>query len=126
MSHLVPIEYIGSKDFKRDSVLHTKRVWNGKGDVVEVPDADAPRYLAYKDIWRVHKPGAAPVQAQQRDATPAIGKRRLKAIRDAIDKLDPKDDEDYKDGNPILARVVELFNGPVTEDEVQQALALTK
>jgi hypothetical protein len=53
------IQYIGRKPMKTDVVANTGVVWVGHGDIQEVPDAAAPKLLAYVDIWRKADEGSA-------------------------------------------------------------------
>lgn len=45
------IRYVGSKQRKTDNVAGTGLVWNGNGDVQDVPDAAAAKLLQYPDVW---------------------------------------------------------------------------
>jgi hypothetical protein len=46
-----PIRYIGKKARKEDNVAHTGTVWNGPGDVQNVPDGAAAKLLVHTDCW---------------------------------------------------------------------------
>lgn len=45
------IEYIGKKASRADTVAGTKVVWNGPGDVQEVPDLAVFKLLKHPDVW---------------------------------------------------------------------------
>jgi hypothetical protein len=45
------LKYVGIKPRKDDNVAGTKVVWNGPGDVQEVPDALTPKFLAHPLVW---------------------------------------------------------------------------
>ncbi len=45
------IKYIGKAAREIDSKAGTGVVWNGPGDVQEVPDWAAPKLLRFKDMW---------------------------------------------------------------------------
>ncbi len=45
------IEYIGKKTLKRDTVAGTNIVWNGPGDVQDVPDKAVALLLVHTDSW---------------------------------------------------------------------------
>lgn len=52
---VVPIVYIGKKDFKVDNVNHTKTVWNKTGDVQPYPLDKAAALLRHTEIWKLGK-----------------------------------------------------------------------
>lgn len=52
---VVPIVYIGKKDFKTDNVNHTKTVWNKTGSVQPYPLDKAASLLRHPDIWKLGK-----------------------------------------------------------------------
>lgn len=58
------IEYVGTKPSRTDTVAGTGIVWNGQGDVKDVPDAVAGKLLYHTDIWR---------RADAKPANPAVG-----------------------------------------------------
>lgn len=45
------IEYVGKKARRTDTVAGTGIVWNGAGDVQEVPDEAAQKLLKHADVW---------------------------------------------------------------------------
>lgn len=45
------IEYVGKKTSRTDTVAGTGIVWNGAGDVQEVPDEAAQKLLKHADVW---------------------------------------------------------------------------
>jgi len=54
---VVPVEYIGQKEFKIDNVNHTKTVWKGNGDVQLYPlDKAAALLRGNEKVWRLAKP----------------------------------------------------------------------
>lgn len=54
----VPIEYIGSKPKRPDTIAGTTTVWHGHGDVQPVPVAAAVLLLKHPDVWRLAAPKA--------------------------------------------------------------------
>lgn len=50
---MAKIKYVGLKESRADTVAGTGKVWNGKGDVQEVPDIAVPRLLRHPDIWQL-------------------------------------------------------------------------
>jgi hypothetical protein len=52
---MVPIVYIGHKDYKTDNVNHTKTVWNKPGDVQPYPLNLAAALLRFQDVWKLGK-----------------------------------------------------------------------
>jgi len=53
MSNLVKLVYVGNKPSAFDNVAHSGKCWNGKGDVLEVTDAQAKLLLKYPDQWNL-------------------------------------------------------------------------
>lgn len=53
MSGNVLLEYIGRQLRRVDDVLHTKRIWDAAGSVLEVPENEALHYLQHPTEWRV-------------------------------------------------------------------------
>jgi hypothetical protein len=52
---VVPVIYIGKKDFKTDNVNHTKTVWSKPGDVQPYPLDKAAALLRHPEIWKLGK-----------------------------------------------------------------------
>lgn len=50
---VVPIEYVGKKDYKTDNVNHTKTIWSKPGDVQPYPLEKAASLLRYPDVWKL-------------------------------------------------------------------------
>lgn len=50
---MTPIRYIGKKERKEDNVAHTGTVWNGNGDVQNVPDNAVAKLLVHTDSWEL-------------------------------------------------------------------------
>ena len=55
---LVPVEYVGTKPRKVDTIAGTKTTWRGKGDVQLVSRGIAQQLFDYPDIWA--RPGPKP------------------------------------------------------------------
>lgn len=51
MEKLIKIEYVGNKPTSHDNVARSGKVWNGKGDIQEVTEAQAKTLLKYPDQW---------------------------------------------------------------------------
>lgn len=64
---MIKIQYIGHKPYKTDNVAGTATVWEGRGDVQEVPDDAAPKLLRFPGVWQVAE------EAEASKATPATG-----------------------------------------------------
>lgn len=60
----VLVEYIGKQKNRGDDVLNTPRVWPTPGSVVEMPEREAPHYLAHPGEWRI----ITTEELEQRDA----------------------------------------------------------
>jgi hypothetical protein len=52
---VVPIVYIGKKDYKTDNVNHTKTVWQKPGDVQPYPLDKAASLLRHSEVWKLGK-----------------------------------------------------------------------
>lgn len=50
---MIKIQYIGHKPYKTDNVAGTATVWEGNGDVQDVPDDAAPKLLRFPGVWQV-------------------------------------------------------------------------
>ena len=57
------IEYVGKKALKKDTVAGTDIIWNGPGDVQDVPNKAVPLLLAHTDSWALAKGASAPAPA---------------------------------------------------------------
>lgn len=105
------IKYIGTKPLKKDVVADTGIYWAGHGDIQEVPDAAAPKLLAYVDIWRKADEaispqsfGTAPVETEGQDG-----------LLDALDldaPLPPEDDQN-KPPRDIADSLIEEERAPL-------------
>jgi hypothetical protein len=64
------LEYIGAKPQKTDNVTSSAVVWNGAGDVQDIPDKDVEKFLVHPTVWRVAdvRAAAAPEQPANTDA----------------------------------------------------------
>jgi hypothetical protein len=60
----VKIKYVGNKPVTFDSITRSGTVWNGKGDVKEVPEATAKALLKYPDQWALENPSDIPLISQ--------------------------------------------------------------
>jgi hypothetical protein len=54
------VQYIGNKPRKVDNVADTGLVWDGHGDVQDVPDAAAAKMLRHPDVWALPAVDHAP------------------------------------------------------------------
>lgn len=64
---MIKIQYIGHKPYKTDNVAGTATVWEGHGDVQDVPDDAAPKLLRFPGVWQ------AAEEAEASKAPPAAG-----------------------------------------------------
>lgn len=96
------IEYVGTKPSRTDTVAGTGIVWNGQGDVKDVPDAVAGKLLYHTDIWR---------RADAKPANPAVGLQNAAGGK--------KDGE----SNPTLPVVTAEELAAIESDEALHALA---
>lgn len=68
---MAKIKYVGGKPMKTDNVAKTRTIWNGPGDVQEVPDAAVPLLLKHPDVWELAAtPGGAAVDDKKADDLP--------------------------------------------------------
>lgn len=65
------IEYVGKKPSRADTLAGTGIVWNGPGDVQEVPDEAVPRLLMHPDVWAVAEKAAPKAPEAPKAAAPA-------------------------------------------------------
>lgn len=47
----VKVRYVGSKEFRPDTVAGTGIVWRGHGDIQDVPLPAWPKLSKHPDIW---------------------------------------------------------------------------
>lgn len=59
------IRYIGPKDLKVDNVCLSATTWHGYGDVQEVPDNLAARFLKHVDVWEAAGPADVPQSEEE-------------------------------------------------------------
>lgn len=59
------IEYVGKKQVKKDTVAGTNIVWNGPGDVQDVPNKAVALLLAHTDSWALASGEKAPKEPDQ-------------------------------------------------------------
>ncbi len=59
------VQYIGNKPLKTDNVAGTGLVWNGHGDVQDVPEAAAAKLLRHPDVWALPAVETEPEKEQQ-------------------------------------------------------------
>lgn len=50
---MVPIEYVGKKPLKHDTVNYTDTKWAGEGDIQLYPLNLAKRLLVHAEVWRL-------------------------------------------------------------------------
>lgn len=60
------IKYIGKKASRADTVAGTKTVWNGYGDVQEVPSLAVAKLLKHPDVWVLAD--SKPAEAKKQEA----------------------------------------------------------
>lgn len=115
------IKYVGKKARRVDTVAGTKVVWNGPGDVQEVPDVAVSRLMMHPDVWAVAD-AAAPKAAEpaaNKDAAPTGPKYLMQTDEGALvlDELD-------KDALRELAKVSGLdIHHKKSEEFFRQELA---
>lgn len=59
------VQYIGAKPLKTDNVAGTGVVWDGHGDIQDVPDAAAAKLLRHPDVWAL--PSIDPVPEPEKE-----------------------------------------------------------
>ena len=53
MAGFIQVQYVGKHEPRPDTLNpRSGRVWNKIGSVIDIPEAEAYRYLAYPDIWK--------------------------------------------------------------------------
>ena len=50
---MAKIQYVGNKVIKADNVAGTGVVWDGNGDVQDVPDSAVAKLIAHSGIWKL-------------------------------------------------------------------------
>lgn len=64
---MTKIKYIGHKPYKTDNVAGTASVWEGHGDVQDVPDDAATKLLRFPGVWQIAE------EAESSKPAPAAG-----------------------------------------------------
>lgn len=69
---LIPIVYLGNKEFAVDNVAHSGKTWSGNGDVQRVTHAQAKMLLKHPKIWGLQNESdadtvAKPVEVEVKD-----------------------------------------------------------
>lgn len=69
---LIPIVYLGSKEFAIDNVAHSGKIWKRNGDIQEVTQAQAKTLLKHPKIWGLARPEDAkevekPIEIEVKD-----------------------------------------------------------
>lgn len=130
---LVPVEYIGKKRRKTDTVTGSGFIWNGQGDVQLVPIAIAQRLLEprYAEIWRLGPVQALAAAPQAPPSAPPVGKRsqgdELALVVNAIGELLSGDDAAThldEQGMPKVEALSKVLGREVTVAERDAAWAL--
>lgn len=97
MPTTMKVRYIGPKERKRDSVNGTDTVWNGFGDVQEIPYDQGLRLTQqHPDVWQdvAEHPQAPERQVQETSPTPAAPVQPLPLNEAAIAIIIEPDGED--------------------------------
>lgn len=55
---LIPVVYIGNKEFAVDNVARSGKTWKGNGDIQEVTAAQAKLLLKHPKAWALANPGS--------------------------------------------------------------------
>lgn len=78
---MTKIRYIGLKPTKADNVAGTATVWNGQGDVQDVPPSAAPALLKFSAVWELADNESAGAGAEsQTDDAPTLDALRAEAV----------------------------------------------
>jgi hypothetical protein len=113
------IQYVGKQPRKIDNVLHTGRVWQGAGDIIEVPDAEAAVYCGYPDQFALAESG----DSGEETNAPTDEGERIEAIRGAIDELDEDDEDAFTAaGKPQVSALQAVLGYDISAAERDQAL----
>ena len=99
------IEYVGKKPVKKDTIAGTNIVWNGPGDVKDVPDKAVAALLAHTDSWALASGEKAPAKAAGDD-----GKKP---------EVDGKNAMTEADAKPPMASL-DTMDGPALRAFAQQ------
>lgn len=70
---MIKIQYIGHKPYKTDNVAGTATVWEGRGDVQDVPDDAAPKLLRFPGVWQAAEEAEAAMPSTAEGAPPETG-----------------------------------------------------
>lgn len=73
------LRYVGKKPFAIDSVGGTGVLWNGHGDIQEVPNTVGEKLLAYPDQWEEAVPKKTADKAPAPAKAPAKGGKKPQA-----------------------------------------------
>lgn len=129
----VLVEYIGKQKNRGDDVLNTPRVWPTPGSVVEMPEREAPHYLAHPGEWRT----ITPEELEQREAArdevtktvealstswKSLPLKDLYALNDEIaDEIDLREAENRAKGAQAPEKVAEQDEAPVSTEDGDDA-----
>lgn len=89
---LIPIVYIGNKTIAFDNVAHSRKSWNGNGDIQEVTAAQAKLLLKHPKIWALARPEDAkevekPVEVEVKDEDGESVKVDTDDLRKPLEKM---------------------------------------
>lgn len=114
---MTKIVYVGKKPMKRDTVAGTGIVWNGPGDVQDVPDKAVAALLHHTDSWALAKGASAPPPAAAADTGKAAesdtGKTQDGDGKNAMSEADAKPPMahlDNMDAKDLRAYAQQHFN----------------
>jgi len=118
------IEYVGKKQVKKDTVAGTNIVWNGPGDVQDVPNKAVALLLAHTDSWALASGEKAPTKAAGDD-----GKKPEVDGKNAMTEADakpPMASLDTMDGPALRAFAQQhfghAFHHNAGEDKMRQTI----
>lgn len=77
------IEYIGKQAVRSDNIRHSGRVWNGQGDVLEMPLVERYSYLQYPTMFRE----VTKEEMELRKAAKVMADDGLNRIKEAAGRL---------------------------------------
>ena len=124
------LQYIGKKASKPDNICKTGLIWEGPGDVKEVPSVVAERLLQHTDIWRdvtdeVQKTGQAPAidglidEVLAPTASVQFRGGRGEQIMQALQVMDETNTEHYdENGKPSIAVIEQILGYEISPDEL--------
>lgn len=101
------IKYVGKKEIKKDTVAGTNIVWNGPGDIQDVPNKAVAALLAHTDSWALEDGETAP-KAQETDQQNGEGKDGKNAMTEA-DAKPPMASLDTMDAEALRAYAQQHF-----------------